>query len=228
MAYNYLSLVNDVNKRLNEVELTSANFAGALGYYGQAKDAVNYSLRSINSEQFEWPFNHSTYTQTLSEGVTRYSFPVNMKTVDMSSFRVKANSAFGNRTDKLNVMDYDEYLDKHVDQEYNVDTGLDVPRYVFRTPDFKFGVTPAPKEAYEVVYEYYKLFIDLNLHDDVPDVPEAFRHVINEGAMYYAYMFRSDFDAAQLSLQKFQQGVKDMRSIYINRYDYVRSTVISR
>ena len=26
MAYNYLGLVNEVNRRLNEVELTSSNF----------------------------------------------------------------------------------------------------------------------------------------------------------------------------------------------------------
>ena len=30
MAYDYISLVNDINRRLNEVELTSANFPTAL------------------------------------------------------------------------------------------------------------------------------------------------------------------------------------------------------
>ncbi len=29
MAYNFLDLVNEVNRRLNEVELTSVNFASA-------------------------------------------------------------------------------------------------------------------------------------------------------------------------------------------------------
>ena len=41
MAYNFLGLVNEVNRRLNEVELTSSNFATAIGYYNTAKDAVN-------------------------------------------------------------------------------------------------------------------------------------------------------------------------------------------
>ena len=31
MAYDYIGLVNDINKRLNEVELTSSNFATATG-----------------------------------------------------------------------------------------------------------------------------------------------------------------------------------------------------
>lgn len=33
MAYDFIGLVNDVNRRLNEVELTTSNFATAQGYY---------------------------------------------------------------------------------------------------------------------------------------------------------------------------------------------------
>jgi hypothetical protein len=58
MAYDYIGLVNDINRRLNEVELTSANFATATGYYSFAKDAVNASIRHIQQEEFEWPWNH--------------------------------------------------------------------------------------------------------------------------------------------------------------------------
>lgn len=60
MSYNFLGLVNDVNRRLNEVELTTSNFANAVGYYAQAKDAVNSAIRHVNFDQFEWPFNHVT------------------------------------------------------------------------------------------------------------------------------------------------------------------------
>ena len=41
MAYNYLGLVNDVNRRLNEVELTSSNFDSDIGEYAMVKDAIN-------------------------------------------------------------------------------------------------------------------------------------------------------------------------------------------
>ena len=40
--------------------------------------------------------------------------------------------------------------------------------------------------------------------------------------MYYAYQFRGDMQAAQLSMQKFTQGIKHLRSININRTEYVR------
>lgn len=227
MAYNFLSLVNDVNRRLNEVELNATNFVNAIGYYAQAKDAVNSAIRHINFDQFEWPFNHVTQEEPLAAGVTRYQFPTDLKSVDMDTFRIKASTTFNNTTQKLNILSYEEYLDKYVDQEYNTQAN-DMPRYVFKTPDMGYGVTPAPKEAYEIVYEYYRVPVDLIEALDVPTVPEVFRHVINDGAMYYAYMFRSDLEASQLSLQKFQQGIKDMRTIYINRYDYARSTVRER
>ena len=34
MAYDFLGLTNDVNRRLNEVELTSSNFFSSTGAYG--------------------------------------------------------------------------------------------------------------------------------------------------------------------------------------------------
>ena len=58
MAYNFLGLVNEVNRRLNEVELTSVNFASAGGFYNTAKDSVNSALRHINHEESNWPWNH--------------------------------------------------------------------------------------------------------------------------------------------------------------------------
>ena len=38
MAYNYIGLVNDINRRLNEVELSSTNFANAVGEYSMVKN----------------------------------------------------------------------------------------------------------------------------------------------------------------------------------------------
>ena len=48
MAYDYLGLVNDINKRLNEVELTTTNFATVTGFYAHAKDAVNAAIRDLS------------------------------------------------------------------------------------------------------------------------------------------------------------------------------------
>lgn len=225
MAYNYLGLVNDINQRVNETQLSEANFASASGFYSTAKQSVNSAIRHINTQEFEWPFNHVLAEDTLAVGTTRYPFPSDAKTVDFDSFRIKRDATLGNATQKLNLVSYEEYLETSVDQEYNT-SGYSLPRSVFRTPDSQFGVTPAPNQAYEVVYEYYRLNSDLILATDTPEIPEQFRHVIVDGAMYYTYLFRNSPDEAQLSYNLFTQGIKSMRTLYINRYDYVRSTIV--
>ena len=229
MAYNFLGLVNDVNSRLNEVPLTSSNFANATGFYNQAKESVNSAIQDINQLQHEWTWNHVTQEETLTDGVTRYAFPSDAKVIDFDSFRIKRNGTFNNQTTKLKVLSYEEYLEKYVDQEYNPDTSLlDVPTYVFRAPGLEFGVVPAPKEDYTIVYEYYRNTVELINATDVPSIPEMFRNVITEGAMYYAYMFRGNEQSAAIAKAKFDQGIKSMRIMLINRYDYVRSTAIQQ
>ena len=55
MAYDYLDLVNEINRRLNEVELTSVNFLSAKGFYQTAKDAVNSSIRPVSYTHLTLP-----------------------------------------------------------------------------------------------------------------------------------------------------------------------------
>ena len=59
-------------------------------------------------------------------------------------------------------------------------------------------------------------------------LPEQFRYILVDGAMHYAYMFRGETQEAALMQQRFEAEIKSMRSLYINRYEYVRSTVINR
>ena len=228
MAYNFLGLVNDVNRRVNEVELSSSNFGSAVGFYSSAKDAINASLRHINQTAFEWPFNHVEQEDTLSAGDVRYALPSDVKTVDFDSFRIKRNNTLGNESRKLRVMIYEEYLDRFIDAEYNSDDeGIrSIPSWVFRTPNQQFGLYPPPDKDYDIVYEYYRLPVDLINATDVPAIPEQFRHTIIDGAMYYAYTFRGNTQDATLHLEKFEQGIRDMRTIYVNRYDYIRDTRI--
>jgi hypothetical protein len=225
MTYDFIGLVNDVNRRLNEVELTTTNFAGAQGYYNLTKDAVNASMRHIHQEEFEWPWNHAEEEEILTPGEVRYSMPYNSKTVNMNSFRIKRDAALGVGTTKLKVLNYEEYLDKHVDAEYNSgEETRGVPKYVIRAPSREILFVPAPKDAYEVVYEYYATGVDMSLFSDVPEIPEQYRHTIVDGAMYYAYVFRGDMQAANLSEAKFKAGIKNMRSVNINRTEYIRDT----
>ncbi len=227
MAYNYLEITNALLRSLNEVELTSANFLTAKAFYAHAKDAVNNALRDINQAGQDWPFNHVEQEDTLTAGENRYSFPTDASKIDFDSFRIKADSTFGNDTVRLKVITYDDYLKHYVDQEYTIDTSVrNVPSMVCQAPSEEYIVIPPPREAYELVYEYYRIPVDLVNPTDVPFVPERYKHVILDGAKYHAYMFRSNEQAANIAKSKFEEGLKRMRTILINRYEYITSTYI--
>jgi len=225
MAYDYLGLVNDVNRRLNEVELTAANFATTTGYYSFAKDAVNAAIRHIQQEEYGWPWNHVEETEVLVPGTVRYGFPYDSKIVDMNTFRIKRDDVLNVTTKKLRVISYEEYLTKYADQEYNSNTNIrTVPTHVARTPSREFMIYPNPDKAHELVYEYYRTGFDLENATDVCNLPEQYRYVIVDGAMHYVYQFRGDTQASQLAMQKFEQGIKYLRSLHINRTDYLGDT----
>ena len=225
MAYDYISLVNDVNRRLNEVELTTSNFSTATGYYSFAKDSINAAVRHINQEEFEWPWNHVEETEVLAVGEVRYSMPYDSKTINMNTFRIKRDASLNVSTVKLKVLTYEEWLDKYADSEYNSTTNTyGIPEYVVRTPSRELIFYPAPDKEYEVIYEYFRTGFELDSSTDVPTLPEQYRYTIVDGAMYYVYQFRGDTQAAQLSLQKFEQGIKQLRSLHINRTEYLRDT----
>ena len=117
--YNYLGLVNEVNRRLNEVELTSANFATASGFYHSTKDSVNSAIRHINHEEFGWPFNHIEQEDVLTAGIIRYGYPQDAKFVDMDSFRIKKDTDLNVNTKLLKYVDYKDgdFLIKFVNEQ---------------------------------------------------------------------------------------------------------------
>jgi hypothetical protein len=225
MAYDFIGLTNDVNNRLNEVELTSANFPTATGYFSFAKDAVNAAIRHINQEEFQWPWNHVEDSEILDPGTVRYSYPNDAKTIDMNSFRIKRDDSLNVGTVKLKVMSYEEWLEKYADSEYNTGTNnRSTPTHIVRTPNRELICYPNPDKQYELVYEYYRTGYDLEIATDVPSLPEQYRFCIIDGAMYYVYQFRGDTQMADISNQKFQAGIKHLRSLNINRMNYLRDT----
>lgn len=227
MAYNYLGLVNDVCGRVNETPLTSSTFPSAAGFYSTVKEGINSSIRDLNQQTFQWPFNFVEQEDILTAGTVRYPYPTDAKNIDFNTFRIKRNSTFNNTTTMLNLIDYNEYLEQFIDDEYNTtDTSIrNLPRLVARTPSKEYVLHPSPDQAYELVYEYYSVPTDLELYTDVPTAPESFRHTLVDGAMYYVYHFRGDTDTADRLQAKFIDGIERLRILYINSdYEYVRDT----
>ena len=226
MAYNFLGLVNDINRRVNEVQLTATNFSAATGFYDLGKDAVNSAIRYINQSEYEWPFNHVTQEDVLTVNTARYPFPDDAKTINFRTFRIREDSTLNNSTVKLRELAYNEYLERYVDQEYKDNPTQGVPRHTTYAPSLEYIVEPVPDKAYTLVYEYYRIAVELLNATDVPNVPERFRHIIIDGAMHYAYLFRGNSQDAIIAKEKFDEGIKHMRSLLINNYTYVRSSMI--
>lgn len=224
--YNFLGLTNAVNKRLNEVELTPSNFDTIIGVQADVKNYINLSINRINREQFEWPFNHTYQEVVLVDGQNRYNYPLDAKSIAFDTFVIKPDVLLNIEAKRLRVLDYEEYLEKHLDKELDISGTKNVPEMIVRNRNSSFTVVPAPDAAYTLRYEYYKLPVDLMSWDSVPTVPEFFKEVIIEGAMYYAYTFKGAIEEADRSNKLFQDGIKQMRTIFLNRTEYVRSSVI--
>jgi hypothetical protein len=85
-------------------------------------------------------------------------------------------------------------------------------------------MTPSPNQAYTVKYRYYINHADLVNALDITRIPDTYDHIIIDGALYQVYLFRDNAESAGLQLQIFQQGIKEMQSILINKYETIRDT----
>lgn len=222
--YNYLSLVNAVNERLNEVPLDDTNFLSAAGWYSQAKEAVNASVRMISQQEFEWPWGFKSTTMALTTGVMLYDYPEGSQSLNFDSFRLNRDVALNTSYQHLRSVDYEEVLGSGVDINNPRVAGTSRPYAVFRTPGLKFGVYPTPNAAYNLSFDWFVSPPELTDTEDVPFIPVQWKHVIVNGAMYFAYMFRGDPESSMVMKQLFDSDIKVMRKLYQNRYEYVRAS----
>ena len=226
MSATFLSLTNELLRRLNEVVVDQADFADVRNVQALAKDSINASIRKIIQSAQEWPFTLITYEQTLVAGTRTYDFPADMSSVDWESFYIKKLVAKGNTPSRLAVIPYTEYLESYrvSDDTNDSGSGIGAPIRIYQTQEEKFGATPVPDDAYVVEYKYWTFPTDLVLFSDTCAIPARFNHVIIDGAMMYMMRFRSNDQSSQLHQNDFVEGIKMMRRILVDDPLIVRST----
>ena len=101
-----------------------------------------------------------------------------------------------------------------------------VPLYVVRTLDNNYLLYPFPNKTYALKYDYFTFASDLSAATDTTSIPDRFAPVIVDGATAYTYQYRGEIEQYQLNFARFEQGIKNMQSLLVNKYQYVRSTVI--
>lgn len=224
----FVSLVNKVLVRLNEVPVDSAGdgFDSVRNVQALAKEAVNTAVRIIIQDGQEWPFLKVTQTQVLTDGVSEYDFADSVSSVDWETFYLKKSTSLGNQAAALDPISYEEYIKEYRHLDDNNDTGS-VPTRVYQTFEDKFGITPKPNGAYEVEYVSWTFPSDMSSYSDICVIPSRFDHVIVDGAMMILMRFRSNEQSADVHQKNFEDGVRAMRRVLMDDELVVRSTVIS-
>jgi len=297
MAETYLTLTNKVLARLNEVELTSSTFTSGRGIQTQVKNAINEAVRYINQREYNYPFNHSTKTQTLTAGVVRYSIPTTAKVVDYNTFRIVKDSDLAVNGGQLSILNYNDYISRSVEQEDEINTTTtstthtdsvttitvasttdfdsagtlfigneqisytaigssttftgctrgansttaasiasgvtvaqfdkgSVPTHVVRTPDNNYLLFPYPHKSFSIKYDFFTFPTDMSAHGDTTTIPDRFAAVIVDGATALVYQYRGELQQYGINFERFEQGIKNMQSLLVNRFEYIRSTYI--
>ena len=103
-----------------------------------------------------------------------------------------------------------------------------VPRFVVRAKDNTYLFYPFPDKSYSVKFDYYTFPTDLSSDSDTTSIPTRFDAVIIDGATAYAYQYRGETQQYQINFARFEQGIKNMQTLLVNRFDYLRSTYIPR
>ena len=228
MATSYLDLCNLVLRRLNEVEIVSADFSSTTGVQALVKDAVKMSLAKINTMEFEWPWNAAEETDTLIVGTEEYSWPSFFKSVDWNSFQIQKDDSLGTGFKALKFIERDEWYDKHRDDDdTSGSAGRTCPTFIFPSHGSGYGVTPSPDKAYSLKFRYYLTFTDIENATDTTRIPASYDYVLIDGALYQMYMFKDNVESAQVALMSFEKGVKELQGLYINNYHSVRDTRVS-
>lgn len=225
----FLDLTNQLLRRLNEVEIDQADFPTVRGVQATAKDTIRNSIAKINQAEYEWPFNAVEHTQILAVGQEDYSWPQYFKVPDFNSFQLQASSSLGTSATQLKFIDRDTYYKQYKDLDDNAGSvGRGVPVYVAEGFGNGYSITPSPDKAYTIKFRYYQNHNDLVAYGDLTRIPDTYDNVIIEGALMQMYMFRDNMEAAGISAQLFQQGVKEMQGILMNKYQEIRDTRINQ
>lgn len=227
----YVSLVNELLRRLNEVTLDIAGdgFDSVRNVQALAKDAINSSVRLILQDGQEWPFLKTTYTQALTAGTRLYDFPADYSSADWDTFYLKVLTSVSNTPGQLKTISYEDYIQNYraSDDTGNLVEGDGPPDLIYQTFGEQFGVTPVPDAAYEIEYVYWSYPDDMVSYNDVCIIPDRFKHVLIEGAMMFMMRFRSNEQSAAMHQKSFEDGIKSMRRVLMDDVLYVRSTVVS-
>ncbi len=242
MAKTYLTLTNEVLRELNEVVLTSSNFAGATGIQQFVKQVINKSINDIANEEPQLPFFSAGVsggtdpfygnTTVASVAGTRWytlkagssSIIDDFASIDWDDFYITTINVSGETapfvSKGLKFLSLADWTRYHRDSE-NIDDAdsqsYGEPTYVIKSPDNrKFGLSPIPDKVYNVHFYAFTKPTELSAFGDVITLPDQYSNLITARARYYTWQFKESPQQAAFAMDDYKRGMRQMKSNLIN------------
>jgi len=242
MATTYLSLTNEVLREINEIQLTSGTFSGAVGIQAFVKESINRSIFDIANEEPQLPFFaaaasggtdpfYGNVTVASVAGQRWYtlkadssSITTDYASIDWDDFYITTISVSGESAPYvsrglryINLTDWRRYL-RDSENADDADTqNYGEPRYVIRSPDHrKFGLSPIPDKVYNVHFYAYTIPTALSAHSDAMVLPDQYGPVITAKTRYYVHQFKEQIQQAAFALDDYKKGMRNMKNNLVN------------
>ena len=190
-----------------------------------AEDTTNLSTTLTVTNFGEGKVLDTTFDATAQTTYVTLNNTVTTTNLDVDYVRISENIG----VKKLKYITYDDWQTKYLETDLsNTSSSQGSPDYVYHTQDKKFGLSPVPdKSNYTIQYEYWQVHTDLSAHGDTMDLDDRFKDVIITKAKYYAYVLRSDPQAAAMAVKEYDNQLQYLRSEYINTKTYMRDTRVN-
>ena len=187
---------------------------------GTEISTTSLTIDNLNRGQFD-------DTSFVATGTTTY---ITLRSATDANHQVDWISVKEDFTSKkLLYIEYDKYLDWFVEGETDkMATSYDKPRYVYPTPNDKFGVVPVPLFDYYVTFDTWTVDARLTTASEEIRIPERYSNVIINGAMHYMYLFKEDFEQAGILGRRFRDGINQMRAELIGKPQDMRGSNYGR
>ena len=241
MATTYLDLTNEVLRELNEIPLTSANFATAIGLQKFVKDAINKSIFDIANQEPQLPFFsagvsgstdpfYGNTTVATVEGQRFYtlksdssSITTDFASIDWDDFYITTINVSGESSPYvskglkfLTLADWRRYY-RDSENSDDANSKYGEPVYVIKSPDSrKFGLSPIPDKVYNVHFYAFTKPTALDAHGDTMALPEQYSNVVTARTRYYVWQFKESPQQAAFALDDYKKAMRYMKSNLMN------------
>jgi hypothetical protein len=222
--YQSISTVKSTQYRLQLKTFDSASTGQALKVQvgTSAEDTTNLNTTLTVSNFGDGAVLDTTFTATAQTSYITINNTSTATNMDIDYVRISENTG----VQKLKYISYDDWNNRYLERDLsNNSSNYGKPDCVYATQNKKFGLTPIPDSSYYTIqYEYWKIHTDLSAHGDTMDLDDRFKDVITTKAKYYAYILRSDPQAAAMAVKEYDNQLQALRSEYINPKTYMRDT----